>query len=475
MTTIFEVEVPVGEDNANLEKPVFIGETITSDSETDDLDLVKHKKPCLHCGGLTTNTSKLCTNCSKQKANTEKKLKKTSTLIKPKPKPKPKPLTEEERNEIIASFESEICNNCSKSIESYRLGYGFELCELCDLKKNGIMCYNCSEKKFSCDFDSRKSVMCEDCFDRKPNWNWDDLIHSVSEILHLSSHTSITNHQEAELSQMDTNIAKQQYKIEQVEQKLNNLRQNSADLSKQYHMQGVVIDDIDDLDVLDPADFNSKQDPELIPGLTAEYKQKKKNLIRRMKHISNERFDEQKELSELHKTRFELVKTSQENMKKFVATDNQVQDLYDLIVNGENTRTEILELFFRKYGIKIKNKILHLDVLDKMITKHQLVSEGLMDLEKEIRAGEDKSIEDLIISINPLKAWFNNSIEFDEEHRVRFSELYESYKEFVNQLDKKPITKKAFSEKFMELCEGKGSVQKYKSMGFDKFKGISLL
>lgn len=369
---------------------------------------------------------------------------------------------------------SDRCRNCAKLMDPNLLDFGFDICMDCNAKLNGMMCYNCDKKKLSHEFDNRQSVMCEDCFDRKPNWKWHELTEYTSRILYQPEWREVRNrlNNPILLMKMDLNILNQEHKVEQAERVFEELRIDLANLRKTYHLQGVVIDDIDNVDELNPADFNATQDPQIAAGLTLEYKQKKQNIIRKLKKTSRDRFEEQEKLTKLHKKHKTYTTDCIDDLKDFTATDEQVEDLYDLIINGEHTRKEILDVFLEHNNMKNKD-IRCLILLDEMIEKYQIVSEGLQDLEKEIRAGKDRCISDLIKSIDPVKSWFRENVEQKKNNKIKFSVVYANFEEFVKQFHQKPMSKKAFSTKVKDICKDIKDFKYYKSNGIDWFRGIS--
>lgn len=506
MTSIFEVELPTIDESNELDASnvridrndsLYLSEPDTdntdssdeddTDDSSDDMKLVKGKrgtrKFCATCDRSISVHSKLdeCSTCLEFKAKIEQQKRKNAARQAKSNRtnqtnlsPKHKRLTKAERDEIANSYVSNLCKCCSKEIESCRLDHGLDECTQCSLKNTGILCYNCGEKKFTYDFDSRKSVMCDDCFDHKPNWKWEDLVRAVSKIMYASKHFEIQAEYDAKILQIDKKTDKQRAVVEKIQSKKDALRQSLKDTRRKYNMLGVVIDEDVDDDEFDrlAADFNPKQDPSLIPGLTTEYKHKKQCIIRSVRSTSNEFNEQNRKLSAIQTERTEALQTYQEDLAPFTATDDQVEDLYNLIVCGEHTLEETLDIFFKMHDIKIKNKSYNLVLLQNMINNHNIVSEGLHDLEKEIRAGQDKQISDLIISVDPLKAWFNKTIKFDESEKARFGDVYGSFEDFISLRKLKPMSKKAFSNKITELCEDKPGFKKYKSGGFDWFRGI---
>lgn len=384
-------------------------------------------------------------------------------------------ISRENRREIeklVKSLEVLRCDTCAKQLPEQS---DSNLCNTCYIKEFGQFCHNCEEMKYASDFSKSKSVMCEECFDRKPRYKMKAIRAAVSNVFYASQRNKAKLDYENELGKCENEIKSQQHQIDLALRKLEDVRHTLKLVHTRYHDYGVELSDdvAEDLDLDEPT---KRVMPFELAAITHEYKMEVQHLKQRFDSACDKYAANLQAMDKLETEKEHTIAEHSQTLRKYQVSNDLVSDLLNMIFEGTLSKMEMLTKLFEKEGISTRpDTICPAYVsLTRMYNEFELMSDGLKDLEIDIRNGEDKVIADLIPSKNPLQAWFNQTVVLDEESKVSSTKVYASYTKFAKDMKEKPLSDRVFPKQFLELFDKNDGVVKVKSDGKMFFRGINL-
>jgi hypothetical protein len=399
---------------------------------------------------------------------------------------------------------------CGTMLSPEEVEYGFTMCKSCSIKKFGRKCYNCYQLKYTSDFYSDKSIICEECYDCKRK------ILSKDHMALVDASKIVYGGQKIEVGDRENRT-----KLEKITIGLNNARsakdtiettiENKTDeLKTTIELKEELKAEISNDPNLklshtiykkvegkekpkskkskkndDSEDENSDEDyvPEEIFDNTSRFKALDKD-------INNYKAEIEMLNKKLNVTNKEIKKLESEEQEEYqnksskqkLLSIKQLNYLVDLIDQGIFTSEEIITKFHEYLKISIDNIAKSSMYLFDFIRGHEICSENLEAEEWEIRNGHsDKTIEDIITSLDATKTWFNKSIivceddneEIDLKKRVRSRDIYDSYRRYAKKNKISILVERDFVGKLAQYLDER--VTKVRTHGVVYYKGVALV
>lgn len=366
------------------------------------------------------------------------------------------------------SYEPKHCERCAVLLPDKCKK---SLCQDCDGRKQ---CYNCFDYKSGAQFFNQNSIICLSCAEYRGmvTLNW-SLIASVSDIFYGNERRVIAH-------KYENDIEETMSKVSELSAKKSELQ---AEIEENEQWLSVIEDEFNESEeTADTLEINMANCRRKINILTKEVEQ----VEREEAELTNGTNSKNNE-----KSITSLQAKQKAAMKQYTLWGSQVQDLLDMIDEGDKLPEQIISQFYSRLisdtekGSKAIPKDLNMAValvkLEMIKVNFGICSWRLKQVESKVRNGEVIAIEDIIPALNPVKTWFSCRVDLPEmkdgslvlERKTKSRDLYEDYVQWLaKHAPKKVMSEKDFSVEFFKIANPKG-VQKSKSSTI-YFKGCVL-
>ena len=363
------------------------------------------------------------------------------------------------------------CGDCQTQLPD---DYPCDSCSDCYIRAHGMTCHNCCVKQHSNEFAERNSVICDSCFDMVRKISKKSLINLASNVAFAPDRTKIMAAHSIKLSNFDREMCalankedshrrtycSDEARLEEITQTISEKERDLKELAKKKVRDSVYEENrfnLEELKATKKAYINSgNQWRDKLQEINDDLEKLQKKIERENAKIVNA-------------------------MKQFEVSESSAYKLIKLIDDGNLTKLALLTKWINDKqvsGNDVNITLAHKE-LNTFTNEFGICSQGLKDLETRIRAGENLSIVDLMVSADPFSAWVNKYViikrnpdgTINEKKKVPSKTAYESYVQFASKFGS-VINDQAFPAKLLNKCPG---VVRKAVNGYRYYKGIELL